>query len=67
MVTSMDKDGTKEGFDLELMQEINARVNIPIIASGGLALLKICIRESLLVMLMQFLRKYISLWYLYSS
>lgn len=40
LVTSMDKDGTKEGFDLELMQEINARVNIPIIASGGVGTLE---------------------------
>ena len=35
LVTSMDKDGTKEGFDLELMKSINENVNIPIIASGG--------------------------------
>ena len=35
LVTSMDKDGTKEGFDLELMQRISNKVNIPIIASGG--------------------------------
>ena len=35
LVTSMDKDGTKEGFDLELMKRINENVNIPIIASGG--------------------------------
>ena len=40
LVTSMDKDGTKEGFDLELMQEINARVNIPTIASGGVGTLE---------------------------
>ncbi|MBO1924680.1 imidazole glycerol phosphate synthase subunit HisF [Thiomicrorhabdus sp. 6S3-12] len=35
LVTSMDKDGTKSGFDLELMQEITSRVRIPVIASGG--------------------------------
>ena len=35
LITSMDKDGTKEGFDLELMKAINNKVNIPIIASGG--------------------------------
>ena len=35
LVTSMDKDGTKEGFDLELMKSINENVNIPVIASGG--------------------------------
>ena len=35
LVTSMDKDGTKQGFDLELMKAINDKVDIPIIASGG--------------------------------
>lgn len=35
LVTSMDKDGTKSGFDLELMQEITSHVRIPVIASGG--------------------------------
>ena len=40
LITSMDKDGTKEGFDLELMKAINNKVNIPIIASGGVGTLK---------------------------
>ena len=40
LVTSMDKDGTKQGFDLELMKAINDIVNIPIIASGGVGTLK---------------------------
>ena len=40
LVTSMDKDGTKEGFDLELMKAIDSKVNIPIIASGGVGSLK---------------------------
>ena len=35
LVTSMDKDGTKAGYDLELMNKISSKVNIPIIASGG--------------------------------
>ncbi len=35
LVTSMDRDGTKQGFDLELMRAITARVSIPVIASGG--------------------------------
>lgn len=35
LVTSVDNDGTKKGFDYELMEEISKRVNIPIIASGG--------------------------------
>ncbi len=35
LVTSMDRDGTKDGYDLELLKEITSRVNIPVIASGG--------------------------------
>ena len=35
LVTSMDADGTKAGFDNELNRRINEVVNIPIIASGG--------------------------------
>jgi cyclase len=35
LVTSMDRDGTKNGYDLELLREITSRVNIPVIASGG--------------------------------
>ncbi len=35
LVTSMDGDGTKKGYDLALMQQITSRVNVPVIASGG--------------------------------
>src|SRR5690554_2508782 len=35
LVTSMDADGTKAGYDLALMRTINDHVNIPTIASGG--------------------------------
>ena len=35
LITSMDKDGTKTGYDIELMKKISSNVNIPIIASGG--------------------------------
>jgi len=35
LVTSMDKDGTKKGFDVELLKRITSRVKIPVIASGG--------------------------------
>ncbi len=35
LVTSMDGDGTKKGYDLDLMQAITSRVNVPVIASGG--------------------------------
>lgn len=35
LLTSMDKDGTKSGFDLELTRAVSDAVNIPVIASGG--------------------------------
>lgn len=35
LLTSMDKDGTKSGYDLELTAEISGRLSIPVIASGG--------------------------------
>ena len=35
LVTSMDRDGTQIGFDIELTSKISSKVNIPVIASGG--------------------------------
>ena len=35
LVTSMDRDGTQVGYDIELMSKISSKVNIPVIASGG--------------------------------
>ena len=35
LVTSMDRDGTKAGFDIELTRSIADAVNVPVIASGG--------------------------------
>jgi len=35
LLNSMDADGTKAGFDLELIRLVRARVSIPVIASGG--------------------------------
>ena len=35
LVTSMDRDGTQVGYDIDLMSKISTTVNIPIIASGG--------------------------------
>ena len=35
LLTSMDRDGTKKGFDLDLTKKISNLVNIPVIASGG--------------------------------
>ena len=39
LVTSMDKDGTQSGYDIELMKTISESVNIPVIASGGVGTL----------------------------
>ena len=36
LLTSMDRDGTKSGFDLNLTKEISSSVSIPVIASGGI-------------------------------
>jgi cyclase len=38
LVTSMDKDGTKDGYDIELTRTISEKVTAPIIASGGAGL-----------------------------
>jgi imidazole glycerol-phosphate synthase subunit HisF len=35
LLTSMDRDGTKAGFDLELIRAVRAVVDVPVIASGG--------------------------------
>ena len=39
LVTSMDRDGTGSGFDLELLKEITSKVTVPVIASGGVGTL----------------------------
>ncbi|QHI95970.1 imidazole glycerol phosphate synthase subunit HisF [Aristophania vespae] len=35
LLTSMDRDGTKKGFDLKLLQTVCQKVSVPVIASGG--------------------------------
>jgi cyclase len=35
LLTSMDRDGTRDGFDIELTRAVADRVPIPVIASGG--------------------------------
>ncbi|QLQ10450.1 MAG: imidazole glycerol phosphate synthase subunit HisF [Nocardioidaceae bacterium] len=35
LLNSMDADGTRDGFDLEMLREVRAVVDIPVIASGG--------------------------------
>jgi len=36
LLTSVDREGTQKGFDLELVHEVTSKVNIPVIASGGM-------------------------------
>ena len=40
LLTSMDRDGTKEGYDIELTKIISTHLNIPVIASGGVGSLE---------------------------
>ncbi len=40
LLTSMDKDGTKSGFDTELLRKVSEFIKIPVIASGGVGKLK---------------------------
>lgn len=42
LLTSMDRDGTKSGFDLELLKIVNQTVTIPVIASGGAGTIEHC-------------------------
>ena len=35
LLTSMDKDGTKEGYDINFLKELTSTVTVPVIASGG--------------------------------
>lgn len=43
LLTSMDRDGTKEGFDLELLKQVNEHVSVPVIASGGAGSIQHCV------------------------
>jgi cyclase len=40
LLTSMDRDGTKSGFDLELTRQVSDAVAVPVIASGGVGTLQ---------------------------
>lgn len=40
LLTSMDRDGTKNGFDLALTSKVSDQVNVPVIASGGVGTLQ---------------------------
>jgi imidazole glycerol-phosphate synthase subunit HisF len=40
LLTSMDRDGTKQGFDIELTRAVSDAVRVPVIASGGVGTLQ---------------------------
>lgn len=40
LLTSMDRDGTKQGYDVELLQQVVAAVGVPVVASGGVGTLE---------------------------
>jgi len=40
LLTSMDRDGTKDGYDIDLTRTISEQVGIPVIASGGVGTLE---------------------------
>lgn len=43
LLTSMDRDGTKQGFDLELLEAVSQAVTVPVIASGGAGTVDHCV------------------------
>lgn len=45
LLTSMDRDGTKTGYDIELTRTISEAVNIPVIASGGVGATQTSLRR----------------------
>jgi cyclase len=43
LLTSMDADGTKDGFDLALTRAVSEAINVPVIASGGAGTVDHCV------------------------
>ena len=62
LLTSMDKDGTKSGYDVDLLKTITNNTNIPVIASGGVGTLDHLYDGMLKVEQVQFSGFYFSLW-----
>ncbi len=46
LLTSMDRDGTKDGFDIELLQAVGEAVDVPVIASGGAGTIEHCVEAA---------------------
>jgi cyclase len=40
LLTSMDRDGTKDGYDVELLKQVGGRISAPLVASGGVGTLE---------------------------
>jgi cyclase len=43
LLTSMDRDGTKDGYDLDLLEAVRSAVGVPVIASGGAGTIDHCV------------------------
>lgn len=43
LLTSMDRDGTKDGYDLDLLEAVRNAVSVPVIASGGAGTIQHCV------------------------
>lgn len=43
LLTSMDRDGTKDGYDLDLLRAVSGAVGVPVIASGGAGTVEHCV------------------------
>ena len=54
LLTSMDRDGTRNGFDLALTRAISDAVDVPVIASGGVGNLHHLVEGVLQAMLMRY-------------
>ncbi len=48
LLTSMDRDGTRDGFDIDLTREVSSQVSVPVIASGGVGTLQHLVDGALL-------------------
>jgi cyclase len=47
LLTSIDREGTRKGFDIDLVQAVTSEVNVPVIASGGMGQVEDCVTVAL--------------------